>query len=131
MVGGPEPPYGEPIRVLICDDERDIRLLYRTAFELAGTDVDVALDGAECVAAAEAVQPSLIVLDLMMPRHDGFYALTQLHDRMPDSHVVVVTAYPSPENLARAQALGAEACFDKMEFLGRIPELVKSYAPAA
>ena len=118
------------MRVLVCDDEREIRLLYRSAFELAGTEVSVASDGAEAVDVAELVHPELVVLDLMMPRTNGFAALPQLHELAPDAHVVVVTAYPSPENLALAAQLGAEECFDKLEFLGRIPELVNRYALA-
>jgi len=119
------------VRVLICDDERDIRLLYRSAFEQAGSEVEVARDGDECVTMAAAHAPDLVVLDLMMPVRDGFSALAELRQRWPDTHVLVVTAYASPENTIRSRGLGAEDCFDKLEFLGRIPSLVARYEPAA
>ena len=119
------------VNVVICDDERDIRLLYRTAFQSTGSDVALARDGNECVALVDELGPSLVVLDLMMPRRDGFSALAELHARWPNVHVVVVSAYASPENAARAAELGAEQCFDKLEFLGRIPALVSLYESAA
>lgn len=119
------------MKVIICDDEPDIRLLYRTAFQSAGTDVAIAHDGDECVALVDELRPGLVVLDLMMPRRDGFSALAELHTRWPGTHVVVVSAYSSPENATRAHELGAERCFSKLEFLGRIPALVSEYESAA
>lgn len=117
--------------MVICDDEPDIRLLFRTAFQSAGTDVVVARDGEECVTLVDELRPSLVVLDLMMPRRDGFSALAELHTRWPDVHVVVVSAYASPGNAARAHELGADQCFSKLDFLGRIPTLVSEYESAA
>jgi CheY-like chemotaxis protein len=123
--------YVDGVKVIVCDDESEIRLLYRTAFQLAGTEVALARDGDECVTLVDELQPGLVVLDLMMPRRNGFSALTEMHSRWPGVHVVVVTAYASPENAQRAQELGAEQCFDKLEFLGRIPSLVSEYQSAA
>ena len=123
--------YLDDVKVIVCDDEPDIRLLYRTAFQSAGTDVALARDGDECVTLVDQMHPGLVVLDLMMPKRNGFSALEELHSRWPGVHVVVVSAYASPENAERARELGAEECFDKLEFLGRIPALVSEYVSAA
>lgn len=119
------------MRVLICDDEPHIRLLYRSEFEYAGAEVVVAGDGQECVEVAERVHPELIVLDIRMPRRDGMSALEELHHVCPDAHVLMVTADFSLDHFSRARELGAEECIDKLEFLGRIPELLRHYTPAA
>ena len=119
------------MRVLICDDESDIRLLYRTAFQQQGADVVVAHDGDECVRVAEEDQPDMVVLDLMMPVRDGFSTLAELHGRWPSTKVYIVSAFASPENFMRSRALGAKACYDKIDFLGRIPELVGQSGTAA
>jgi DNA-binding response OmpR family regulator len=119
------------VRVLICDDEQDIRLLYRSAFQQFGADVVVARDGDECVRAAEEDRPDMVVLDLMMPVRDGFSTLAELHGRWPSTQVYIVSAYASPENFMKSRALGAEDCFDKLDFLGRIPGLVAQAGTAA
>ena len=117
--------------VLICDDEPDIRLLYRTAFEHCGVTVSVARDGNDVVDRAQEVHPNLIVLDLAMPGRDGLSALPELREKVPEAAVVVVTAYASVDNFRKARALGAAECFDKIEFLGRIPGLVARFESAA
>jgi DNA-binding response OmpR family regulator len=114
------------VKVLICDDESDIRLLYRTAFEQHGADVVVTRNGDECVQLAETDQPDMVILDLMMPIRDGFSTLAELHGRWPSTIVYIVSAFASPENFMRSRALGAKACYDKIDFLGRIPTLVDS-----
>ena len=119
------------MKVLICDDESDIRLLYRSAFQQQGADVVVAKDGDECVRVAEDDQPDMVVLDLMMPVRDGFSTLAELHGRWPSTQVYIVSAYASPENFTKSRALGAEDCFDKIDFLGRIPTLIAQCGTAA
>ena len=114
------------MKVLICDDESDIRLLYRTAFEQHGADVVVTKNGDECVHLAESDQPDMVILDLMMPIRDGFSTLAELHGRWPSTIVYIVSAFASPENFMRSRALGAKACYDKIDFLGRIPTLIES-----
>ena len=119
------------MRVLICDDEPHIRLLYRSEFEYAGAEVIVAADGQECVDVAARECPELIVLDIRMPRRDGLSALEELHRVCPNTHVLMVTAEFSLDHFSRARDLGADECIDKLEFLGRIPDLLKQYSPAA
>ena len=114
------------MKVLVCDDEREIRLLYRTAFEMAGADVVVATDGDEGIAVAETQCPDLIVLDLRMPRRDGLAALPTLRERCPSARVLVVSAHYSVDSFSRARELGATECYDKLDFLGRIPALMGS-----
>ncbi|TMK85112.1 MAG: response regulator [Actinobacteria bacterium] len=66
-----------------------------------GADVVVAHNGDECVRAAEADQPDMVVLDLMMPVRDGFSTLAELHGRWPSTMVYIVSAFASPENFMR------------------------------
>ena len=115
------------MRVLICDDEPDIRLLFRTAFEREGAVVDEAGDGDECLAVAEANPPDVIILDLMMPKRDGLSTLPALRRRCPQSAVVVVTARAAIEAFEVSRARGAAACFDKLGFLPRVPWVVSKF----
>ncbi|HEX4820603.1 MAG TPA: response regulator [Acidimicrobiales bacterium] len=115
------------MRVLICDDEPDIRLLFRTAFEREGATVDEAGDGDECIAVAEANPPDVIILDLMMPKRDGLSTLPVLRRRCPQSAVVVVTAHAAIDAFEVSRSRGAAACFDKLGFLPRVPWVVSRF----
>jgi len=93
-----------PIRVVLADDTRDIRLLLSLALELAGGFVVVgeAADGNEAIAQATVHQPDVLLLDLAMPVLDGLQALPQIRERAPDSLVVVLSGFG-------AEAMGEEA----------------------
>ena len=121
--GGPPVP-SEAVQVLICDDEPSIRLLYRSAFEVEGAEVSTAADGDEAIELAARAHPDLIVLDIRMPRRDGLSTLVELRTRCPESRVMLVSAEASLDCFNKGRDLGASACFDKIEFLGRIPGLV-------
>ncbi|MEY2459001.1 MAG: two-component system, NtrC family, nitrogen regulation response regulator NtrX [Acidimicrobiaceae bacterium] len=119
------------MRVLICDDEPDIRLLFRTAFEREGAIVDEAADGDECLAVAGANCPDVVILDLMMPKRDGLSTLPILRRQCPTSAVVVVTAHAAIDAFEVSRARGAAACFDKLGFLPRVPWVVSKFAVAS
>ena len=119
------------MRVLICDDEPSIRLLYRTAIERDGITVDEAADGVELLEVADLHTPDLVILDLYMPRRDGLAALPELRRRCPGAVVLVVSAHAPVEVFEQSRARGANACFDKVSFLPRIPKLLERYCPAA
>lgn len=107
--------------VLICDDEPDIRTVYRMAFETEGFTVSEAADGLEGIEQARELQPDLVVLDLAMPRCDGLAALPRILRVAPHARVIIVTAYSSVEALSTGRRLGALACIDKERFVPQIP----------
>jgi two-component system response regulator AtoC len=119
------------MRVLVCDDEPDIRLLYRSAFEAAGAAVEVAEDGERAVDVASEWAPDLIILDLRMPKKTGAEALPELNALCPDASVIVVSAHLSLDQFSQMTELGAQECFDKIDFLGRIRGIVDRYGDAA
>ncbi|MBI2170334.1 MAG: response regulator [Actinobacteria bacterium] len=110
-------------RVLICDDEPEIRALYRVAFESEGFDVDEAVDGIDGIEKARELQPDLVVLDLAMPRCDGLAALPRIRQAAPKTRVIIVTAYSTVEALSTGRRLGAMACFQKERFVPHIPSV--------
>ena len=120
-----------PVRVLICDDEPSIRQLFRYAFEHAGAEVDEAGDGNECITVADMSHPDIIVLDLYMPVRDGLSALPELRHTSPLSRVLIVSAHAGVEIFGKSRALGATACYEKLGFLRKIPEIVARYGNAA
>lgn len=82
-----------PLRVVVADDEPDVRLMLRVA--LPEFDVDVvgeAGDGHEALEVCQLTKPHAIVLDLLMPGLNGFQAIPQLRDRCPQTGIVAYTA---------------------------------------
>ncbi|MFN8586912.1 MAG: response regulator [Candidatus Eisenbacteria bacterium] len=77
-------------RILIAEDEPELRTVLRMQLELAGYDVFEAGDGIEAVRAAEETQPDVILLDVMMPRMDGHEACRRLRRSFTTKHIPVL-----------------------------------------
>ncbi|MBT4125663.1 MAG: response regulator [Chloroflexi bacterium] len=96
-------------RILVVDDSPDVRLALATILEDAGHDVIEAEDGDQVFDLAVAESPNLVLLDVMMPRVNGFDALATLKadTRTSPIPVIMVTAKGRPEDMAMARSLGA------------------------
>lgn len=97
-------------RVLVADDDPDIRVLVATTLRMEGFEVLEAADGAEAVEQALRERPDILVLDVMMPRVDGFEALQQLRNDGRISHlpVILVTSRSQPADLLDGFDAGAD-----------------------
>ncbi|HET7488613.1 MAG TPA: response regulator [Acidimicrobiales bacterium] len=96
--------------VLVVDDEADIRRLVRFTLELDGHTVLEALDGVDALRALDDARPDLIVLDLTMPRLDGWDLLVQLKAKGGDRAavpVILLTALEGDTERIRAGIEGA------------------------
>ena len=96
-------------RILVVDDSPDVRLALATILEDAGHDVVEAEDGDQVFDLAIGESPDLVLLDVMMPRVNGFDALATLKSDTRTSliPVIMVTAKGRPEDMAMARSLGA------------------------
>lgn len=84
---------GGPIRVVIADDEPDVRLLLRLQLEHHGFDVvGEAQDGSEAVSRCDQTKPDAAVVDLLMPRVTGFEAIPAIRRGHPGIALVAYTA---------------------------------------
>jgi CheY-like chemotaxis protein len=99
-------------RILICDDDVDVRLLVQVVLD-RDYEFDEAADGIEALALARSQRPDLVVLDVMLPPGNGLDVLAEfLRDPLlRDVPKVVVTA--SPEQEEAAFAAGADRFFKK------------------
>ena len=97
------------IKVLIVDDEDDVRLLLRLQLEAEGFEVvGSAPDGGSAVEAAVDLRPDAVVLDLLMPKMTGFEAIPRLRDADPDVVIIAYTATAGDFVRAEMARLGVD-----------------------
>jgi CheY-like chemotaxis protein len=92
-------------RVLIVEDDEQLRRMFRTALTLAGFEVREARSGFEALQIIDADRPDVIVLDLLLPGLDGYAVRRELeaHAHLRSIPVVVATANP-PQTPAQLNA---------------------------
>ena len=86
-------------RILVVDDEPDVRNFLATCIEDAGFDVETAVDGVDALDKIKARKPDLMTLDMVMPRHSGITLMRKLRQKKEwaDIPVIVITAHAQDE----------------------------------
>ncbi len=97
-----------PAKLLVVDDEPNIRELLSASLRFAGFDVTTAEDGWRALDVADDLRPDLIVLDVMMPGLDGFSVLRQLRERRQHVPVIFLTAKDATEDRVHGLTLGGD-----------------------
>ncbi|CAG0935262.1 Alkaline phosphatase synthesis transcriptional regulatory protein PhoP [Thermoflexales bacterium] len=94
-------------RVLVVDDEANLRQTFARILHQMGCEVTTASDGAEALQRLEVAPYDLVYLDIRLPGMDGLQVLRQIHDRYTQLAVVLLTAYASIKSAVEAVRLGA------------------------
>lgn len=120
--------------VLIVDDDELIRELLRTRLELDGLRTICATDGVDALTALSNHRPAAMVLDVNMPRMDGFQLLDTLkRTRRTPPPTLMLTARNAAEDVQRAIAMGAKDYlakpFNDQLLLRRVRRLLRTPAP--
>ena len=113
--------------LLLVDDDQEVLRALEAALADTGADIDTAIDGNSAVEKAQATQPDLMVLDLMMPKRSGFLVLESLKKgKAPGEppRVIVITGNPGTRHRVWAESLGAEGYFQKPFRMERLVERV-------
>ena len=115
--------------VLVIEDNPDLAYGLRNSLEIAGYSVAVAEDGVSGVEQARAIDPDLIVLDLMLPGMDGYRVLRTLRDEGRAVPVLILTARGEEADKVLGFRLGADDYVTKpfgvLELLARIEALIR------
>lgn len=105
----------ENTTILVVEDYEDTSLAMRLALEGQGYHILEAADGEQAVEVAARARPEIILMDLNLPRLDGFDATRRIRANPALSGVVIVavTAYPDADHRARALTAGCNAYVTK------------------
>jgi len=116
------------LRVLVVDDDPDIRLLLRELLERAGYLVDEAETGREALRHLFSNAPALVILDVTMPDMDGYQTLERIRD-LSDVPVMMLTARTQELEKVRGLSSGADDYvakpFGRQELLARVQALLR------
>jgi len=119
------------MRVLIADDDADVREVLAEAFREAGFDVLQAANGLEALLSVKRDRPDAVVLDLMMPRLGGVEALKRIHAFNPGIRALVVTGSIDSELHRQATLAGAAGVFAKPVAPATLVAALAGPAPAS
>ena len=121
-------------KILMVDDDKMLIDLYKERLELAGYTVEVSRDGEEGLAKIHSVKPDLVLLDIMMPKVNGYEALASIKSdpTTKDTPVIILSALMRDVNKSKAVESGADDYIIKSEampadVIKKIEAVLKKY----
>jgi CheY-like chemotaxis protein len=94
--------------ILVVDDEDALRTVLSSELESEGYVVATAGDGDEAISVLQGKSFDLVLLDIKMPRVDGFEVLRVIKERYPATKVIMLTGFADLKNAIESKKLGAE-----------------------
>ena len=131
----PEAAASRAKKLLLVDDDEDLRLALKLRFESEGFEVITAGDGLEALRKGRHDRPHLIVLDLMLPNLNGYEVCRLLKFDQKFAHIpiLMMTARSRREDMEMGKTVGADAYitkpFDGKALLAKVEELLKARQP--
>lgn len=97
-------------KILLVEDDETLAAVYKQRLELEGFNVEHVNNGEDALQAAVRFSPELILLDVMMPKLNGFDVLDILRNTpsTQNIHIIMLTALSQPKDAERAKELGAD-----------------------
>ncbi|HET7481943.1 MAG TPA: response regulator transcription factor [Actinomycetota bacterium] len=112
-------------RIVLVDDDADMRELLRLRLEEEFDIIGEAADGRGAISLVKETQPDLVVMDLMMPHVDGLDAISEIKLTCPGTKIVVVTA-AGRSLMAEAAGRGADGWVDKVSYGDELLGIIRS-----
>lgn len=115
-------------KILLVEDDETLAEVYKQRLELEGFDVNHVNNGEDALATAVKFRPDLVLLDVMMPKLNGFDVLDIMR-QTPETrnvHIIMLTALSQPKDEQRAKDLGADDFLIKSQVvIGDVVERIK------
>ncbi len=108
----------EKIKILLVEDDKFLSEMYTTKLSKSGFEVETAFDGEEGLAKIKEFKPKLVLLDIVLPKKDGFEVLKELKDKgfLNDTKVIALTNLGQKEEVEKGLSLGASDYIIKAHF---------------
>lgn len=120
-------------KIMVVEDDEHISKVYEIKFAKEGIDVSLARDGEEAVVKITAEKPDVILLDLMIPKKDGFGVLEEIkkNPELVNIPVIILSNLGQKVDQDRALALGANEYLVKVDYsIQDVINKAKGYLPA-
>jgi DNA-binding NtrC family response regulator len=118
-------------RILVVDDEAALRTVLSSELHTEGYMVSTASDGDEAIDLLQSHSFDLILLDIKMPRVDGFQVLRYVKEKLPHIKVIMLTGFADLKNAIESKKLGAEDFiskpYDLVDLLATIERVLTSF----
>ncbi len=117
-------------KILVVDDELDVQSIISFRLEINGYDISVASDGQDGLDKIKAEKPDLVLLDLMLPKINGFEIcrMIKFDEKFKDLPIIILSALDKEDDRKKAMDAGADAYFlkpfDLESLLGKISSLL-------
>ena len=116
-----------PIRALVVDDDVDTVEVFSEFLELKGIEVvGKGHDGKEAVKAYEKFKPDIVLMDVMMPGYDGFYAIDEIRKIDPTSKIIMVTADLSVKTKEKLKDMDVSGVIFKPYDIDKVLDVIHS-----
>jgi len=99
----------KPTRILVVDDDENIRKTMSSILTDEGYSVDLADSGSEAIRKTQAAAYNLVLIDIRLPDMEGVELLTKMKEMVPKTRKIMVTGYPSMQNAIAALNKNADA----------------------
>jgi len=130
---GLAPPVQRRYLVLIADDDESVRAVIRDGLSVDGFDVAEAIDGIECVDKAKKLRPAVVLIDIDMPKKDGWTACKEIRSAAETKQipVLMLSAHTERQNREKAVACGASHFLPKPIAIEQLLTILKSLTRGA
>ena len=121
-------------RILVIDDERDVRETLSQALALEGHDVSVAANGKEGLQRIQSERPDIVITDILMPEKEGIETMLEIRRNTPAVKVIAISGGGRMRNMTfldMASRLGADAIMTKPLLLDELAATVAQFLPSA
>jgi len=101
------------MKILVVDDENIVLESCRLVLQTEGYEVILVSSSEAALKVIEEIDPSLLLIDLKMPGHDGMYLMGEVKQKRPDIPILVMSGYATKETIDEVSVRGAAAFIPK------------------